>query len=278
MTLSPTLPQSAVDLVVAMLVRLILPALAGDAEAAKALALAMLAEYQPQTIRELRLASEIVGLSLDSLNALVESAQPGVPAERLATSRRWACSLSRTGYQAQRRLDTLQRARHGGSASALASDIAVTAPRAALPSAQAQTSVPQTAPLMPSQPEAPPHGPPQPQASHPAVGHTRPTQAQPAQDLGRSPLPEQSQAPQPQPQPALSESPLSQAEGTYVVALAHLNFMKARHKGAPPPHSQAAQQIQAQQRVVDAARMKLELLRKQMQHAAPRQEPIRAAA
>jgi hypothetical protein len=271
MTLSPTLPQSAVDLVVAMLVRLILPALAGDTGAAKALALAMLAEYQPQTIRELRLAAEIVGLSLESLNALVESAQPGVPAERLATSRRWACSLSRTGYQAQRRLDTLQRARQGGSASALASDIAVTAPRAALPSAQPRTSLPQAAALQ--LPQAPPHGPPQPQASRPVVGDAQQTQAHPAQAAGKSP-----QSQPPQSQPALSESPLSQAEGTYIVALAHLNFMKARHKGAPPPHSQAAQQIQAQQRIVDAARMKLELLRKQMQHAAPRQEPIRAAA
>jgi hypothetical protein len=105
------------------------------------------------------------------------------------------------------------------------------------------------------------------------VGDAQQTQAHPAQAAGKSP-----QSQPPQSQPALFESPLSQAEGTYIVALAHLNFMKARHKGAPPPHSQAAQQIQAQQRIVDAARMKLELLRKQMQHAAPRQEPIRAAA
>ena len=61
-------------------------------------------------------------------------------------------------------------------------------------------------------------------------------------------------------------------EKAYNSAVKLLSLMKAHHKGAPPPHSQAAQQIQAQQRVVDTARMKLEQTRRQQQAAAAVQE------
>ena len=72
----PDLPAGAVDFVVGILVRLILPTLGDDPAAARALARDMLAEYQPGTLKELRLAAEIIGLSLNALNALADAAQP----------------------------------------------------------------------------------------------------------------------------------------------------------------------------------------------------------
>ena len=50
-------------------------------------------------------------------------------------------------------------------------------------------------------------------------------------------------------------------QAAYSSAVKLLELMKAHHKGAPPPHSQAAQQIQAQQRIVGTARLKLEQAR-----------------
>ncbi|MBS0640415.1 MAG: hypothetical protein JSS43_11120, partial [Proteobacteria bacterium] len=46
-------------------------------------------------------------------------------------------------------------------------------------------------------------------------------------------------------------------EAAHAAARVRLEQMKASYKGAPPPHSKAAQDIQRQQRVVDAARLKL---------------------
>ena len=253
MTLSPTLPQAAIDLVVAVLVRLLLPALAGDTDAAKSLAVAMLAEYQPRTIRELGIAGEIISLGLDSLNALAEAAQPGLPAERVVVCRRWACSLSRTGHQAQRRLDALQRARQRGT-----DTDGVAPPQAMLPITVSDPA--------PREAAAPPAVAAQSIAAQSQAAPTGPAQTAPAQTL-----PAQTTKPPVEPVTSHAESALSQAECGYVDALTQLNLMKARYKGAPPPHSQAAQQIQSQRRIVDTARMKLDLLRKKSQ-------PVRAAA
>jgi outer membrane protein TolC len=55
---------------------------------------------------------------------------------------------------------------------------------------------------------------------------------------------------------------IATAEAKLASATKLLNLMKAHHKGAPPPHSSAAQQIQAQQRVVETARLKLEQARR----------------
>src|SRR3954471_11842425 len=62
MSPSTHVPQSAIDLVVAVLVRLILSGLGDDVERARSLALSMLAEYRPRTISELHRAGEIIGL------------------------------------------------------------------------------------------------------------------------------------------------------------------------------------------------------------------------
>ena len=76
--LSPKrLPKDAIDLVVAVLNRLIVRALGGSAELGRTLAMLMLGEYQPETVRELRLAGEAIGLSLDSLAAFSESGRTG---------------------------------------------------------------------------------------------------------------------------------------------------------------------------------------------------------
>src|SRR3954454_7419413 len=75
MSLSPNLPVSAIEYVVALLVRLMLPNVGEDTEAARALALDMLADYHPRTVRELRLAGEIIGCGLNTLQALADCGQ-----------------------------------------------------------------------------------------------------------------------------------------------------------------------------------------------------------
>jgi hypothetical protein len=169
----------------------------------------MLGEYQPETVRELRLAGEAIGLSLHSLAAFSESAEPGITADQLATARRWSCSLSRAGSAAHRCLDQLQRARRAGQPDGPEADVDAR-----------DTAPPQQGPG----------------AAPPVVA------AQPEPDL-------------------------AQAEATVASAATRLHAMKSRFKGAPPPHSQAAQQIRAQERVAATARLKLEQAR--AQHARP---------
>jgi hypothetical protein len=210
MTLPASIPQAAIDLVLSLLLPLILPSTGGDTQATRALALQLLADHNPQTARELRLAAETIGYSLRGLTMLADSAEPGITAEKRDTSGKWACGLSRSGHQAQRRLDELQRPAHRA------------APRG-LPVAEA----------IPPQNTAP----------------TRPLQETVA----------------PPPQATAPDQPLTveQAEAALKSAEKLLILMKAHHKGAPPPHSHAAQQIQAQQRLVDTARLKLQHTRRQ---------------
>ncbi len=158
---------------------------------------------------------------------LAQSAEPGIRSDKLETSLKWACSLSRSGHQAQRRLNELQRCR----ARAGRREEAEPAPEASAPAATPAQPVPA--------PTAPPEPPPSP-ASTP-------------------------------------ESDIAQAETRLQSAVKLLNMMKAHHKGAPPPHSAAAQQIQAQQRSVETvAWLKLQQAR---QAAEPAQaEPLRTAA
>ena len=75
------------------------------------------------------------------------------------------------------------------------------------------------------------------------------------------------------PEPAVSA--VAQAEAHYAVALQHLSLMKARWKGAPQPHTKAGQDIQRQQRLVDAARMALAQTRRR--HAEAAADPALAA-
>ncbi len=212
---SATLPAAAFDLALSFLLPLILPALNNDTVAARALALHMIGEYDPQSARELRLATEAIGFSLKSLTVLAESAEPAITADKLDITLKWACSLSRSSHQAQRRLTEFQRA-------------ARTAPE-------------------PAQSES---------ATKSAAAHQEP------------PTP----GPQPEtPTTDIATTDIATAEAKLASATKLLTLMKAHHKGAPPPHSSAAQQIQAQQRQVENARLKLEQARRH--HAGvPQQE------
>jgi hypothetical protein len=202
-----------VDLVGGLLLPLILPTLGGDTAQAQALVRHMLSEYQPRSVRELRDAGEAIGFSLRSMGELARSAEPGVAAEQRNSARKWACSLSRSGDQAQRRLDDVRRA---------------------------PQTVRETEPV--------------PEAASPVAGAT------PAVTPGTGPLPD-----------------VPQAESAFNAAVKLLTLMKAHHEVAPPRFSKAAQQIAAQQRVVDAAWMKLEQARKRQAEAATRPETTTAA-
>ena len=61
---------------------------------------------------------------------------------------------------------------------------------------------------------------------------------------------------------------VTEAEKALKSAEKLLRLMKAHWKGAPPPHSPAAQQIQAQERAVNMARMTLAQARKRQADAA----------
>ena len=207
--MSPNIPATALEMAFALILPLILPTLKNDTEAARALALHMLGEYHPQTVRELRLATEAISFSIKSLIVLAESAEPDIKPEKLDASLKWATSLGRASHQAQRRLTEFQRA-------------ARTTP-----------------------------------APEPAI----------------EPVP-----PAPEPEHETQEAAtrdVAVAEANLASATKRLNLMKAHHKGAPPPHSTAAQQIQAQQRVVETARLKLQQARR-IQIASPEPEQISA--
>jgi len=210
------LPEAALQFVISVLLPLILPRNGGDPTAARSLALDLLEDHQPRSVRELRLAGEAVAFSLKSLTALAESAEPNLAAEKQEAAMKWACALSRSGNLAQRRLDQLQGPRK--------------------PTRQPDVTPDTTTP-----------------PSEPAQIAAPPDQSTPAE-------------------------PVAQAEAALRSAEKLLALMKAHHKGAPPPHSPAAQQIQAQQRIVDTARMKLQQARKLAAAAALQSEPTRIAA
>jgi hypothetical protein len=77
---------------------------------------------------------------------------------------------------------------------------------------------------------------------------------------------------------AQTETETAQAETALARAEKLLALMKAHHKGAPAPHSKAAQQIRDQQRVVDAARLTLAQARQRQagDHAEPDALPTAA--
>jgi hypothetical protein len=76
MTLSPALPQALLATILGRLVRLLLTAANNDETAARQAAIETLADYQPETAAELRLAANIVSFSLHALEALSQAASP----------------------------------------------------------------------------------------------------------------------------------------------------------------------------------------------------------
>jgi len=111
MSLNPKLPTAILDTILARLALLFLSAAADNTAAARDAAIRMLAEYQPQTEDELRLAAQIVGFSFHALAALGQATASDMPLNRMLRLRGSAVSLSRESHKAQRRLDLIQDAR-----------------------------------------------------------------------------------------------------------------------------------------------------------------------
>ncbi len=212
-SLSPNLPTAAIDMAVTLLLPLLVAALGGDAPAARALALQCLADYRPDTVQELAIAAEAIGHGLKGLSLLAQSADPDADPRKSDIAVRRACSLSRAGHQAQRRLEALQLARRSATP---AEQQPEPAPR---PGTQAFDVEPVTAETQ-------------------SITPTAPTS--------------ESSAP----------TDVAQAEATLRSAEKLLGLMKTHVKGALPPHSKAAQQIQDQQRAFETARLRLQLARK----------------
>jgi hypothetical protein len=227
MSLTVSLPAGisadAIEFVIAFLLPQILPKL-GDDAAARRLALRLLASYNPANDRELQLAAEAIGFGIHTMTALTEAADPNQAAEKQDEALRRAGRLGRSAMQVRRFLGALQRERH--------------APRS-------------TARL------APPH-------EEPAGAPLSPPAATaPAEPDAPAPQPEvpASTAPAAAAQPAPADA-VVEATAKLNTAQTLLNRMKAAWKGAPPPHSKAAQEIRQQQRMVDAARMALVQVRR----------------
>ena len=106
-----SIPVPVVEMVLALLVPLLLPFLDNDLPRARATAWQMLDDYQANTCEEFRLSGEIIGFSLQVMQALADAAQPGLSLHMLARFRSAAVSLRRSEATAQRKLDALQKAR-----------------------------------------------------------------------------------------------------------------------------------------------------------------------
>jgi hypothetical protein len=220
----PTQFPALLEMFVSFLLPLLLPAAGGDHATARAAALDLLAEYNPQTARELDLAAEAIANSLKSLTMLAQSAEPGLSQKALSDTLKWATSLSREGHRAQRRLDQMQRARRAGEKAERATPTNIRLPADTI-----------------AAPEAPE-----------TRAEADVTQAQPTD--------------------------VAQADAALTRAEKLLALMKAHHKGAPAPHTKAAQQIRDQQRVVDAARLTLAQARRRLAEEPAGPDALPAAA
>jgi hypothetical protein len=97
--------------VVTPLIVLLLDAAGGDATAARDEALAMIADYEPATREELRLAAQACGFGLQVGATLLELGQPDLPDATRQALRRTATQMQRSELAVRRLLSSLQRAR-----------------------------------------------------------------------------------------------------------------------------------------------------------------------
>ncbi len=130
MSLPATLPRPILDTILTRLAFLFLAA-AGDEAAARQAAMRMLAAYNPETEPELSLAADIISFSFHALEALSQSAEPGLKLTAILRLRASAVSLSREAHKARRKLDQIQKERRAGSP-ALAADTAAPAEQPAI--------------------------------------------------------------------------------------------------------------------------------------------------
>ena len=266
MSLCPDLPAGALALSVASLVPLILPIVSGDSAAALNMSLEWLSEYNPRSARELSLAGEAIGFGVRGLAMLARSAAPGAEDAAVEHALKWASSLSRSADRASRRLDDLQHPRLTRRRGAPPAEQAA-APLAASPEAATpDTGEPCHDPSTPQQwceavvsdpaeePDVAWAGTPGSDAAPPSA--TIPDGTQADADAMTAPPGEVDAAP-PDPGPDAVGLDVAEAEGLLRTG-EKLVLMKARHKGAPPAHTKAAQQIRAQERAVAFARVKLQ--------------------
>ena len=108
--LAATFPGAALQTILGRLVILFLSGAAGDMDAARNAAAQMLAEHDPRTTDELRLAAEVISFSFHTLEALSLSAAPDITLNQKLRLRGSAVSLSRESHKSQHKLERLRRA------------------------------------------------------------------------------------------------------------------------------------------------------------------------
>ncbi|HVZ10743.1 hypothetical protein [Rhodopila sp.] len=246
------LPTIVVDITIAFLLPLILPAAGGDRVAAEAGVRALLAGYQPADVHELNLAAQVVGHYLKSLGLLGESAAQMASPRQAETAIRLACSTAKIAEKAETMLErrqALRRAEQRADGSATGPAETVAGMSASQEAAADGMVLPKAERLGPAA-----AGPSMPATGEVAGATETETEAATAAPDAAATAPGDG--------PAAEADPVAEAEAKFRSATRLLHLMKAHHKGAPPPHSQAAQQIKAQERVVNMARLSLEQARR----------------
>jgi hypothetical protein len=107
---APAITAVILDKILAFLAPLFLDVAAGDTEAAKAAAHALLASYNPRTDHELRHAALIIAFSFGALDALSRSAGAELSLNQVLRLRGNAGALNRAALQNQKALDVLRAA------------------------------------------------------------------------------------------------------------------------------------------------------------------------
>lgn len=111
MSLSAIITPAILDKVIGLLVPLLIDSAGGDLPTARHAATSLLADYEPQTEEELRLAAEIIGFGFGALDALSQSMAPDLTLNAILRLRGSANAQHRCANQCQRTLDKLRKER-----------------------------------------------------------------------------------------------------------------------------------------------------------------------
>ncbi|MFL5283494.1 MAG: hypothetical protein ACJ8AW_21490 [Rhodopila sp.] len=98
---------AVLDRILALLATLFLPSTAGNLEAARSAAAALLASYDVRTGRQLRLAALAIAFSFGALDSLSRAAAPELPANQVLRLRGNANALNRAAQQNEAKLEKL---------------------------------------------------------------------------------------------------------------------------------------------------------------------------
>ncbi len=108
MSLATIITPAILDKIIGLLVPLFLTGAAGDLLTARHAASRLLADYQPETEEELRLAAEIICFGFGALDALSQSMAPNLTLNAILRLRGSANTQQRSANQCQRTLDKLR--------------------------------------------------------------------------------------------------------------------------------------------------------------------------